>query len=484
MQENISLKEIKEKSGQGVTWVGGVEVLIRGVQFGATVTLARLLMPEDFGLISIAFIFTQFSYVLFDFGLGSALIQKKDLSDSHFSTVFWSYLALAFVFASLVLVLAGPVAVYFRMPQVGNILKVLSAIFFLYALNAIPFIRLMKDIRFKQLTLAQLASVMVYAMVAIGMAFMGYGVWSFVFGSLSEQFILILLLYKITGWRPKFYFNREQIIELFRFGKNVLATRLLSYFNLNAPQFAIGKILGTGPLGYYSVAFQMVEIPVQRISKNVLKVMFPAFSKLQDQEQDYVHMYRRTVYYLAIIVFPVFAGLYVIAPAFIRAFYGGKWQAVVAPLQILTLVGLFRSLMMNNSLVFLSKGKPYVDSLLNLGYALLLVPFLFLVTPLGLLKVTVLLAVFTFVLFVSGQIVSARILGVSFGSLVILYRVPLLGILGFLALIKWLEPLYFHRLSSWLQMLVYIGIAVPVYMIVVILQDRQVFKKIKGLLHS
>ncbi len=479
MQKNETLEDIKQKSGRGVKWVGGIEALIRIIQFASTVVLARLLLPEDFGLISIVFIFTQFSYVVFDFGFGSALIQKKDIRDIHFYSVFWAYLVLAVFFALAVIVLAGEIAIYFNQAPVADILRVLSIIFFLYAFNTIPHVRLMRELNFKAITLSQLMAVSIYALTAIAMALNGYGVWSFVFGSLGEQIILTLLFYRFSRWKPKLYFDNAKLKELFAFGKNVLATRFLAYLNLNAPQFSVGKILGSAQLGYYSIAFQLVEIPVQRISKNVLRVMFPAFSKIQDQSEDYVHLYRQTVYYLAVLVFPLFAGLYLIAPSFVHFFYGSKWQPAVVPLQILTIVGLSRSLWMMNSLVFLSKGKPHIETFLNLGYALLLIPFLFLITPLGLEKVALLMAVMTFGLFMGGQFWAARIIAIKYNTLLGLYRIPILGVLGFLSVIKISEVYFIFDFPPLIKILLYILIAVPLYFIILFIQDRQIIEKIK-----
>ena len=478
MLKNETLEVIKQKSGRGIKWVGSVEILIRIIQFSSTVVLARLLLPEDFGLISIVFIFTQFSYIIFDFGFGSALIQKKDVRDIHFYSVFWAYLVLAFFFATVVILLAGKAAIYFEQPAMADILRIFSAIFFLYAFNAIPHVRLMRDMHFKAITLAQLVSVLIYALTVIGFAIIGYGVWSFVFGSLGEQIILTLLFYRISGWKPKLRFDSAKLKELFDFGKNVLASRFLAYFNLNAPQFSIGKILGSGQLGYYSVAFQLVEIPVQRISKNVLRVMFPAFSKIQDQSQDYIRLYRQTVYYLAVLVFPLFAGLYLIAPLFVQLFYGSKWQPAVVPLQILTVVGLSRSLWMLNSLVFLSKGKPHVETFLNLGYAFLLVPLLFFVTPLGLDKVALLLAVMTFGLFMGGQFLVARMVSLKYYVLLRSYRIPALSVLGFLLGVKAVDVFFIADFPQLIKFFLFILIAVPLYFLILFLQDRQIVKKI------
>ena len=482
MNKNETIEDIKQKSGRGVKWVGGIEILIRFIQFASTVVLARLLLPEDFGLISLVFIFTQFSYVVFDFGFGSALIQKKNVLEIHFYSVFWAYLVLAILFALFVISFAGRIAFYFGQPPMADILRVLSAIFFLYAFNTIPHVRLIRDMHFKAITLSQLIAALGYAVTAIGLALTGYGVWSFVFGSLGEQIILTLLFYRASRWTPRLYFDKSKLKELFGFGKNVLATRFLAYFNLNAPQFSVGKILGSAQVGFYSLAFQLVEIPVQRISKNVLRVMFPAFSKIQDQPRDYLRLYRQTVYYLAVLVFPFFAGLYVIAPSFVQLFYGSKWQVAVVPLQILTIVGLSRSLWMMNSLVFLSKGKPRVETLLNLGYALLLVPLLFLITPLGLEKVTLLMAGMSFSLFIAGQLIVARIIEVKYSALLRLYRIPVLGIVGFLFVIKAIDVYFIAEYPAFIKILLYILIAVPLYFIILFIQDRQIGKKIKSFL--
>ncbi len=372
-----NVDDIQHRSARSVKWVGIAELVVRLIQFGTSLVLARLLLPEDFGVMSLVFVFMNLAYVVFDFGFTSALIQHKDVTEEHLATTFVTYVFGGMVFVGLVLMGAPVIAHFFGVLQLSPMLRVLSLIFVFYTFSALPKVLLMRELQFHRLSRFQMVGAVGYASVAISVALGGGGAWCFVFAALTEQLLVTLLAIWATHWRPRWQFSMAVFRELFQFGGSVLATRLVGYLNTNLPQIIIGRVLGTTILGYYALAYQLIDLPVQRISKNVLKVMFPAFSKLQDQPIAYRHMYQQTVYFLALVTFPIFVGLFLLAPELVPFLYGEKWLPAVLPLQALALLGLMRSLWTTTSVVFLSKGKPQIELKLQVILLIVLPPILF-----------------------------------------------------------------------------------------------------------
>ncbi len=478
MEEFNQYQDIKYKSSKGIKWLGIAELFIRLFQFSATIILARLLMPQDFGVISIALIFTQLAYVLFDFGFSSALIQKKDITEKHYSTIFFVYITSAFVFTLIVFIGSPLAAAYFKQEILQGILNTLTLIFFFYALSAIPQIRLMKEMRFKHLGLSQIVSVFTYGVVTIFFAWQGAGVWSFVYGIIAEQFVLTILLYVITSWLPGLHFQWTALRDLAGFGGNVLGTRIVGYINSNSPNFIIGRVLGAVQLGFYSIAYQLIEFPVQRISKNILKVMFPAFSKLQDDPENYKALYKQTVYHLALLIFPVYAGMVLIAPQFIKLLYGEKWIAAIIPLQILTAAGIMRSLWSTTSLVFLSKGKPQVEFKINLTYCLFLIPAIYAGTYFGIVAVVTVIAVIMTLFLIIAEIKALKIIEISCREMIPVFIVPLTGVGAFVIIDIILKYFLLPNLSDIYQLILTVTVSVLIYFAVVIKFDRAIIKKL------
>jgi len=476
--------EIAYKSTKGIKWQGMAEIFIRAIQFVTTIVLARLLLPLDFGLIAVALMFTQLAFVLFDFGLSTALIQKEKLENIHFTTTFAVYIWAALGLAVLVYVSAPWLAGFFKQEKLNAILRVLLIIFFFYAFSAIPRVKLIRSMRFKRFSILQSFSSLMYALTAISFALMDQGVWSFVYGILAEQFTLVLLLNIFSPWRPDWRFDKKVFKSLFSFGGQVIGSRLSAYVNNNTPTFSIGKWLGAGPLGFYSIAYQLVEFPVQRISKNVLRVIFPALSKLQNDRTGYHRLFGETVYYLALILLPVFAGIWLVAPEFVSLFYGEKWLPAIAPLQILTFAGLFRSFWVVNSVVFLSKGSPKTELIINLFYFVFLAGLLYFVLPSGVTAVAGAVAFSIGFFLIIGNIKALRMIKMP---LAVLWRrlwVPLTGVAIFLIFNFLLLNFFLPAQSAWMSFGIKVLSSIALYLAFVYYTDRGIIGKLIAFLKA
>ena len=477
-------EEIQRKSARGIKWQGMAEVFMRLLQFMVTIVLARLLMPRDFGLISVALIFTQLAFAVFDLGFSAALVQKKEVEERHLSTTFVVNIISAFVFTLLVFSLSSAIASYFGYRQLKSILRLMTLIFFFYAFSSVPRVLLMRSLRFKRLSSLQAGSTVVYGVVGIGLAWAGWGVWSIVFASLCEQFVLTLLLNIFSFWRIKWKFDKDAFKELAGFGGRVLGTRISAYFNNNIPNFVIGKWLGAQQLGYFSIAYQLTEFPVQRISKNILKVMFPAFSKLQDSAEEYNRLLLKVIYYLALLVFPIFTGLILIAPYFVQIFYGERWLAAIVPIQLLSVVGLIRSYWVINSLVFLSKGRPAVELKINIVYALLTIPVLMYVIHFDLNTIVAAVVALIFLFYQVGLYKALKIVKMSYWRFIKTLLIPVAATALFVLVQQFVLLPQMAGLHDLWQLIITIFLSVLLYVGAVLVLDREIVHKLMQLIRS
>lgn len=475
--------DIKAKSISGIKWQSLAELVIRIMQFITTIVLARILIPEDFGLINIALIFTQLVYVIFDFGFSSALIQKKEVTDKHYKSVFSILIISAIFFYGLIQLFAGFIANWFNNQNISAILETVSYIIFAYALHAIPQILLMREIGFKKLSRAQLLSAILYCLTAILLALNGYGVYSFVYAVLCEQFFLAILLMIITGWIPKLGWDKKSINEIIKFGSSVLGTRIAGYISINIPNIIIGRVLGAHWLGIYSIAYQLIDFPVQRIAKMVMKVMFPAFSKLQDQLVEFKDLYKKLLYYLELILFPVFTGMIIIAEPFFHVIYGDKWDEAILPFQILIGFGILRSLWITNSLIFLSIGKPHIEMLLDIIFILMATPVLYFASLHGLVWLCVALLVIFSAIWMIGMIISNQLIKMPLFSYLKAGFIPVAGCLFMLGFSIFLIVLL-GNMPFMTELFVMIILNIFVYSTVVFLLDNEIFKNLKSLVRA
>lgn len=337
-------KSLKIETSFGLLWTGISQFSTQFFQFIVIVILARLLLPEDFGTVGLAVIFTGFINTINELGMSAAIIQRKNLNETHLSTSFWSSLGMGLILCILTILASPFVAAFFQKDLLKPILLVSSVGFIIGSLRVVHKATLEKSINFKKITIVDIISSFVSGLVSIVLAIYGQGVWSLIFGTLSGNLTSTILYWNINKWRPSFIFSRTHFKELFSFGGYTMFSRLFNFFAFNMDSIVIGKLLGTVLLGYYSIAYQLVTFPFQRVSIIVMRVTFPAFSKIQGNNEILRKAYLEVVKYTSLITFPMLAGMFAVAPEFVTVLYGEKWAPMIIPTQILCLAGAFRSI--------------------------------------------------------------------------------------------------------------------------------------------
>lgn len=326
---------------------------------GFSFLLARLLGPENFGIIGMATVYISFTGLLLDLGFGAAVIQRADLDDRDTGSVLWLNV-LAAVSVTIVTVFCAPlVASFFNTPELGPVLRVLTISVLLKAIIVVPVSLLIRRLRFRAIATVEVAGTVFGGVAGVAAAMAGAEYWSLVVQTLAMDAVNIVLLIALTGM-PSLRWSWASIRKLWSFSSNVMASQFLNYGHRNADNILIARFLGPASLAYYSLAYRLLLLPLQTLGEMVNRVMFPALCRLQAEPTRMRAHFLQTTQTMSFVVFPAMVGLAVAAPTLIPLMFGPDWAPAVAPTQILAGVALIQAVQLH-SLVLLACGKANWD---------------------------------------------------------------------------------------------------------------------------
>ena len=327
-------KSLKQKTLVSTVWASIQQFGRMGISFLSNIVLARLLMPEDYGTIGMLAIFMAIAAVFIDSGLGNALIQKSDITDKDYSTIFYFNFGMSVILYFVLFLAAPTIAQFYHMDVLCKILRIYGLVLIINSLTIIQNARLRKALSFKYLSTSSILSAIVSTSLGIFLAFKGYGVWSLVAMNLVEAIVRSSLLWVQCRWLPKPLFSVSSLKSLFGFGGFLLANSLLYTFRRNVLSVVLGKLYTSRDLGMYSQAKNLEEIPISSISSIVEQVSFPVFSKLQDDKDRFRQMQRNSILALGFLCIPLMFLIMVIAKPVIVFLYTDKWIEAVPFLQL------------------------------------------------------------------------------------------------------------------------------------------------------
>ena len=311
---------------------GGTQV----VQFIVTLVLARILLPEDFGLIVLVSVFISIANIFVQSGFNTALIQKKDADEIDFSSVFYLCLLIATGLYAVLFIFAPNISIFFEEPKLALILRVVSITLFFGSVNSIQIAVIAKKMQFKKLFLSSFSAVVISAVVGIVMAVLQFGVWALVAQQLINQLCVTLILWFKVKWRPKLVFSIKRLKSLFSFGWKLLISGIIETLYRNLRSILIGKNFSSEMLGFYDRGDQFPKLIVNNIDGSIQSVMLPTLSSFQDDKKRVKEIVRRSIVTSSFIVFPMMVGLAVIAESLISIVLTDKWLPSVPLLQILS----------------------------------------------------------------------------------------------------------------------------------------------------
>jgi O-antigen/teichoic acid export membrane protein len=377
-------ESLTKRTVSGTAWSGVSVVGRQLLSFLSVAILARMLPASAYGLLGEANIVTNFLLTFRDLGTATALIQKREVSRELLSGIFWMNFVLGVVLAACVVAVSVPTALFFREPQLAPVMQVLAASFWFSSLGVVHSALLSREMAFRRIAIADLSGAVSGTAVAITLAVRGAGVWSLVFGTLTNTAVSTVVLWCVLPWRPqRAVADWKEISSIASYSLHLSGFGFVNYFSRNADNLIVGRFLGSAQLGYYQMAYSLMLYPLQNVSGVISQVLMPALSKLQDDNARFRSAYLRTCALIGVITFPMMAGLMVVADPFVRVVLGEKWLPVIALLRIFAPLGLIQSIMTTVGSIYMAKGRADWMFRWGLTFAVLAVASFFAGLPWG-----------------------------------------------------------------------------------------------------
>lgn len=311
------------------------------VTFIVSIVLARILMPEDYGTIALVTVFTAILQVFVDSGLGTALIQKKDADDIDFSSVFYFNVFICIVLYIGMFIAAPYISMFYGDHTLTPIIRVMSLTIVISGIKGIQQAYVSKNMLFKRFFFSTIGGTIFSAILGIGLAYSGYGVWALVLQQISNNAIDTLLLWLTVEWRPKKLFSRERLKELLSFGWKLLASSLLDTCYNNIRNLIIGKMYSSADLAFYNQGEKFPNVIVSNINTSIDSVLLPTLSREQNNSIVVKKMTRRAIKTSIYIMAPLMLGLAFCAESIVHIFLTDKWLLCVPYLRIFCITYMF-----------------------------------------------------------------------------------------------------------------------------------------------
>ncbi len=389
LPNRYSGRDIARKTAWGFIWNFSAYFLGKIIVLITTAILARILAKSDFGLVAVAVVAINYLSVLKDLGLGVALIQRKGEVQEAANTVFTINLLLGLVLSAVVIPLAPLVAAYFRDPQVIPVLRWMGISFVINALGSVHTNWLVRDLDYRRKLVPELGSALTKGVVSIGMAYLGYGVWSLVFGQIIGAVVSVILVWIILPWRPRLTIDRNVAGSFMKFGFSVTLIDIITQITDNIDYVIVGRFFGLVPLSIYTLAYRLPEMLVIGNLWVMGGVVFPAFSSIQDQPEELRRGFLASVRVVQLFAVPVCLGLLIAADPIVRVVFGDQWLEAIPILRVLAVYAWVYSLGYHVGGLYKAIGRPDILLRLSLLTLVIIIPSLLIGARFGMIGVAV-----------------------------------------------------------------------------------------------
>jgi O-antigen/teichoic acid export membrane protein len=340
---NKTPRSLGRASRTGVLWTTARSYIVELVTLPATVILAQLLSPFDFGVAAVAVYFGRLAARVSNAGMGSAIVRTKELRAEHVSSLFVANLTLTAIAGLVLLAAARPIADFYEDPAITNLIRVVILDFVFSALSMVSQALLARGMRYKEMAALATADALANAAASVLFAWLGFGYWSIVLGGLCGSALKWAWGVKLVGWQMSFKFVPSAARELLSFAFGTYARGLLEYMSLTIDNMVVGSVLGVTSLGYYDKAFASAQRAYNKLTVGGPTVSFRTLSIIQDEPERFRRALEKIVVSSSILTYGVFAVLGVMGPHLIVLLFGEKWQLSVIPFQMLCLGGALRT---------------------------------------------------------------------------------------------------------------------------------------------
>jgi len=383
------MASLKNKTLIGIFWTFIEKFSVAGISFVVQIILARLLMPQDFGLIAMVTVFIGLGDAIVDSGMSMSLIRTKEPNQRDFSTIFILNVTVSVVFYIIVFFLAPSVAKFYDQPQLINILRCFALVVPIKSFMAVQNAILTIEMDFKTQFFIQLPSLVISSILAIILAFIDYGVWALIIMRIMMALLTTIQYWFYSKWRPKFVFDKEKFKYHFDFGYKQMLTTIIKSISLDINNIIIGKNFSSATLGIYNRASTFQKIPSKILGTAVNKVTYPLFSKLIHDSDQIKHALRRLNKIILFFFGPISFFLIINAELIITTVLTEKWIECVPIFQILFLAGLFQPLQFYNTNIIRSYGRTDIILKINTFFQIYFIATVLLIIKFGLLYLVI-----------------------------------------------------------------------------------------------
>jgi len=359
-------------AGTAVIWKAVQLAGVKSIFLIRLLILARLLTPEDFGLVAIAVSSIGVLLSLTNFGMVPALVQGKDIDENHYNAAWTVNVTRALLVSGVVMIAAPFIAQIFAEPRAITVIQALTLRPLLEALASIKVANLARSLQFRPLTVARLSEALVNTVVAVVLA-QSFGVWALVIGALAGSSTYLVLSYILAPHRPRLLFDRAATRPLIRFGQWIFLTSVIAMAGSYVLRIVISRELGAAGLGLYFLAAQLAFLPAEIASEVVGAVAFPLFARLQLDLNLVARTFRTTLIGISALLFPVCALLIILAPTLVQDLLGPRWEGTTPVIQVLafvTMIGVFGEV---TGPIFTGLGQPYRVTVIEIVQSLLII---------------------------------------------------------------------------------------------------------------
>lgn len=402
---------LKSKATKGMFWNAVEKLSVQAGRFIVGIILARILIPEDFGLIGMLAIFIAISQTFIESGLGSGLIQKLDRTDIDYSTVFVFNFFISAVLYSILFISAPYIADFYNEPQLVLLTRVLMVSLILNSLIIVQRTILIIELDFRAIAKTNVVSVVIGGFMGIYTAYNDYGVWALVIQSLTRIFVTVIMFWWLSKWKFSIAFSKESFKSLFSFGSKLLISGIYSQVMNNIYNVFIGKYYFASDLGYYNRAKDFTELSSGTITSVLQQVTFPVLASLQNEKERLISVYRRLIKMSAFFIFPAMMILSVLADPIVRVLLGEKWLFVIPLLHWMPFTRIFYPISSLNMNILNATGRSDLFLKVDLSKFPVIVGVMIYTIPMGVMEMIVGQVFVSFIAFLINAYLPGKLYG-------------------------------------------------------------------------
>ncbi len=313
------------------------------IRIVSSILVARMLLPQDFGVMGVGMMLIGYANLFTTFGFGDALVQHRITDRRLVNSVFTIDLSVSLFLALLFFVASNLIAEFFNTPQAGTVIKVLSSYFIITAFQSTPLAILRRQMDFKAISIIEIIKSIMITAVTLSLAIMQFGYWALVLGQLIPYIAASIMLCVWAKWVPMLYFNHNLMKRIYDFGFWSFMKSQMEFISKNTDKFFIGRWMGTAALGFYDKGMSLAIMPLNRITLNINSVLFSSFSRNQENKRTLQKQLAKALTLIAGMNFPLYVGLAVTAPYMVNSLLGEKWAPMIPSFQIILTGCMFKS---------------------------------------------------------------------------------------------------------------------------------------------